>query len=338
MTIQPGNTSPYLHGQNSVASVMRQVLIALIPGSLLYILFFGWGVLIQIIIAMLCALACESLALKLRAYPLKPHLLDNSALVTALLFALTVSPFTPWWITCIGIAFSIIVVKHLYGGIGNNIFNPAMAGYLFVLLSFPAQMDRWPLPEPEIDLELAHTLEMIFLNGSMVDGLTGATPLGHMQSQLNMMAMVSEIRSSDIFGIFGGKGWEWIAVAHLLGGIWLIFKRIIDWKIPAVLIAALFIISALFYFVNGDVYAPPLFHIFSGGTLLCAFFIATDPVSSSNTPKGIIIYAAGTGILLYIIRTWASFPDGVAFAVLIMNCAVPLIDRYTRPPVLGEAR
>ncbi len=317
---------------------MRQVVFALIPGILLYAVCFGWGVLIQIVITAICALGCEALMLKLRSRPIKPHLLDGSALLTALLFALTISPFTPWWISCTGVAFAMIVVKHLYGGLGNNIFNPAMAGYVFILISFPAQAARWPLFDPAGNPDLVQSLAIIFFDGVPIDGWSGATSLGYMKSQLDTMAMVSEIRSADLFGSLGGKAWEWIAGAYLLGGLWLIFRRVINWRIPAALIGTVFIISSLFFVIDGSVYAPPLYHIFAGGTLLCAFFIATDPVSSAITPKGIIIYAVGIGALLYIIRTWAAFPDGVAFAVLIMNCAVPLIDRLTRPSVLGETR
>jgi len=315
---------------------MRRVLIALIPGIFLYAAFFGWGILIQIVIAAICALVCEALMLKVRSDSITTHLRDGSALVTAVLFALTISPFTPWWISCLGVAFAIIVVKHLYGGLGYNIFNPAMAGYVFILISFPAQAARWPLFDPAGSPDLVQSLAIIFLNGSPIDGWGGATSLGYMKSQLDTMAMVSEIRSADLFGSFGSRAWEWIAGAYLLGGLWLIFKRVINWRIPAALIGALFIISSLFFVIDGSVYPPPLYYIFSGGTLLCAFFIATDPVSSAITPKGVIIYAVGIGTLLYIIRTWASFPDGAAFAVLIMNCAVPLIDRLTRPSVLGE--
>jgi len=332
------NTSPHSHAVNSVAALMRQVMFALIPGILVYAFLFGWGILLQIFIAISCALICESAILKLRGQAIIAALMDNSAVVTALLFSLAISPYTPWWINCTGIAFAIIVVKHLYGGLGRNLFNPAMAGYVFILVSFPAQMGHWPLLQAEGNTTFVNTLAIIFTGHLDIDGLTGATPLGYMQSQLSMMAMISEVRHSPLFGSMGGKGWEWINVAFLLGGAALIMTKTINWRMPVIIITTLFIVSTLFYFINSDSYAPPLFHIFSGGTLLCAFFISTDPVTSSTTPKGLIVYAVGTGILIYIIRVWASFPDGVAFAVLIMNCAAPLIDQYTRPLILGETQ
>lgn len=334
-------SSPHLHQSMTVNQVMYQVIFALIPGILLSIRFFGWGVLVQCLLAVLCALIIESLMLFLRRKPLKIFLYDGSAIVTALLFSIAISPYTPFWVTFLGICFAIIIAKHCYGGLGYNMFNPAMAGYIFVLLCFPVDLSSWPhisgTDYPHASL--VETFSIIFLGHSSVpafDSLSGATTLGYMKSQLNGMAMMTEIRHSPLFGAFAGRGTEWIALAWLAGGIWLLLRGIIKWQMPLAFLASLFVISLLFYWYDTNIYLSPVLMLFTGSTLLAAFFIITDPVTASTTPLGKIIYAAGIAFFTYLIRTWGSYPDGVAFAVLIMNATVPLIDSYTRPKVFGE--
>jgi Na+-translocating ferredoxin:NAD+ oxidoreductase subunit D len=334
-------SSPHLHKSISVAQVMRQVIYALVPGILLSVWFFGIGVFIQCLLAVLFALGTECLMLWLRGKPLKLFLFDGSAVVTALLFALTVSPLAPFWVNLLGICFAIILAKHCFGGLGYNMFNPAMAGYVFVLLCFPAEISAWPHVQGsgEIHAGLIDTLTIIFAGQSSVshfDSLSGATALEFMQSQINGMVMIGEVRTSPIFGTLAGKGSEWIAVAWLAGGIWLLYKGIIKWQLPGIFLSSLFLFSLLFYWYDTSVYLSPLFTLFAGGTMLAAFFIVTDPVTAATTPRGTIIYACGIGLLTYIIRTWGSYPDGVAFAVLLMNAAVPLIDTCTRRRVFGE--
>ncbi|MCK5433561.1 MAG: RnfABCDGE type electron transport complex subunit D [Gammaproteobacteria bacterium] len=296
----------------------------------------GWGVLVHCLLAVSFALAFEAIMLKLRKRPLQVFLFDRSAIITGLLFALTITPFAPWWVTLSGLCFAIVIAKHLYGGLGYNIFNPAMAGYVFVLICFPVELNHWPIVNDNPGL--IESLRMIFsgLPAERLDSLSGATPLAFTKSQLSGMAMLSEFSNGPLFGALGGKGWEWIGLAFLAGGIWLIIKGIIKWQIPLVMIFTLFLLSLIFHGYDPDRYASSMFNLFTGGTLLAAFFIATDPVTASATPRGIIIYAAGIGILTYIIRTWGSYPDGIAFAVLIMNAAVPFIDSITRPDVFGE--
>lgn len=336
-------SSPHLHAATSVNRVMTRVIYALLPGILLSVWFFGAGVLIQCLLAVFFALGIEALMLYLRKKPLGLYLFDGSAVVTALLFALCISPYTPVWVNFAGICFAIIVAKHLYGGIGNNMFNPAMAGYVFVLLCFPVYMSAWPLPLGTAGQHAAflQTLSIIFTGPSSVetfDALSGATILAYTKSQISGMAMISEIRNSPLFGSFAGKGSEWIAIAWVAGGIWLLFQRIIKWQMPVYFIGTIFIISLMFYWYDSDIFLSPVTVIFTGGIMLAAFFIITDPVTASTTALGKIIYVAGIGLLAYIIRTWGAYPDGVAFAVLLMNAAVPLIDNYTRPPVFGEAK
>jgi len=334
-------SSPHIHLTASVSKVMRQVVYALIPGILLSVWIFGWGTLIHCLLAVFFALTLEAIILHLRKRPLQMFLYDGSAVVTALLFALTISPFAPWWLNLIGICFAIVVAKHMYGGLGYNMFNPAMAGYIFVLICFPAELTVWPLAKSISDVHagFADTFSIIFSGQSSItgiDGLSGATALDYMKSQLSGMAMVSEIRTSPLFGSLGGKGSEWIACAWIAGGVWLLLQRIIKWQMPVIFIATLFIISLLFYWSDANIYLSPVFNLFAGGTMLAAFFIVTDPVTASTTPKGRLIYASGIGVITYVIRTWGGYPDGIAFAVLIMNASVPLIDNCTRPKAFGE--
>ena len=334
--------SLHKHDGSTVAGVMLRVCIAMIHGLLCYIWYFGWGILIQCLLAVGFALAIECLMLRQRRKQITLFLKDGSAIVTGLLFAFTVTPFTPWWITLIGITFAIVFAKHLYGGLGYNPFNPAMAGYVFVLLCFPAQMNLWPSVSGLADVApgMVDYMSMIFLAqpsaSNSIDAISGASPLNHMMSQLGLMAMVSEIQADPLYGDFAGAGWEWINMAFLLGGTALLFMRVIHWQIPVAMLAGMFIASLLFNLYDSEIYASPLFHLFAGGTMLGAFFIATDPVTASTTPRGRLIYAALIGVLAYTIRVWGGYPDGIAFAVLIANATVPLIDRYTRPRVLGE--
>lgn len=338
-SIQKIISSPHIYTDNTVGMIMRRVLIALIPGMLFSIYYFGPGVLIHCILAIAFALPCEALVLKLRKQPVVPALKDGTATVTAVLFALTVSPFTPWWVSCAGIAFAIIISKQLFGGIGQNPFNPAMVGYVFVLLCFPVEMAHWPDISgfAERELSAGQKIGIIFAGlPAELDGITGATPLANMKIESDLMTMVSEIRANPLYGSFGGKGWEWIALAYLIGGIFLIINKIIRWQIPVAVLGSIVVLSVFFNLVDSDTYPSAFFHLFSGGTILCAFFIATDPASSSTTPRGKIIYGVGVGFFIYVIRTWGSYPDGIAFSILIMNALVPLIDHYTRPRVMGE--
>lgn len=340
-TIDKIISSPHTHSAKSVDAIMRQVLIALIPGIIISTIYFGVGVLLQCILAIILALLSEALVLKLRKQDIVPDLKNGTAIITALLFALTLSPYTTWWVNLTGVIFAIVVAKHLFGGLGKNPFNPAMAGYAFVLLCFPTKMAYWPDLSGlrEQTLSLSEHISIIFSGlpiGQELDAISGATPLVNMKVELGLMTMVSEIKTNPLYGSLGGKGWEWIAAAYFAGGIYLLINKVIRWQIPVTVLTTIFVVSLMLNFIDSDIYPSALYHLFCGGTMLCAFFIATDPSSSSTTPNGKIIYAIGIGLLIYIIRTWGSYPDGIAFAILIMNALVPLIDYYTRPKTLGE--
>ena len=336
------HTSPHISGSNQVSKVMLEVLIAMIPGIMAMGWYFGSGVIYNLVIAVVTALAAEAVMLRLRDRPIKPHLLDLSAVVTAVLIALSLPPLLPWWVTVIGTAFAIVVGKHLYGGLGFNPFNPAMVGYVLLLITFPVEMTIW-LPTyfmQTYTLGPLDTAAYVFFGqlptGITIDALAGATPLDEMKTQLAQNITISEIRSSPLWGDFGGQGWEWIGNWFGLGGLWLVYRKIITWHIPVAVLGSLLAIAMVFYLIDSDSHPFALFHVFSGGAILCAFFIATDPVSAATSNLGKIYFGIGIGLLIYIIRSWGGYPDGVAFAVLLMNMAAPMIDYYTKPKAFGH--
>ena len=336
-----GFFSPFITKPVSVAQIMLNVLAALVPAVALYVWFFGPAILVSIALASVTALAVEALMLKLRNRPVEPYLKDNTALLTAWLLALSIPPLAPWWLVVVGTAFAISVSKHLYGGLGSNPFNPAMIGYAVLIISFPVHMTHWLAPAgvSATQIGFADQLGYIFggvlPDGMKLDAVTMATPLDTLKTQLHMSGHIDQILDMPIFGHLGGVGGEWLAAAYIFGGLYLIAKRIISWHIPAAYLATLFAVAGVFHLIDPAHYVAPAFHLFSGAAMLGAFFILTDPVTSPTTPKGRLIFAFGAGLLTYLIRTFGGFPDGVAFATLLMNICVPLIDAYTQPAVFG---
>jgi len=334
-------TPPFLSGTNRVTDHMVQLLLALVPAIMALVFYFGPGVLINIVIAITVALAAESLMLTLRHRPLKPFLSDGSALVTALLLAIALPPLSPWWLTTVGILFAIIFAKHLYGGLGYNPFNPAMVAYVLLLISFPVEMTTWlPLASlSEAPITLSQGFQTIFTEQLpqtiSIDAISAATPLDMMKTQIGMQQTPDQIMEQSIFSSVAGVGWQWINFWFAIGGVFLIYRKVISWHIPVAVIASLATISLLTWLISPDTTASPLFHLLSGGTMIGAFFIATDPVTAATTIKGRLVFGAGIGLLTYIIRVWGGYPDGIAFAVLLMNMLVPLIDYYTQPRVYG---
>lgn len=334
--------SPLVAEKSSVNLIMLKVLGALVPAIAAYVYFYGPAILVSLALASLAALAIEAAVLRLRGYPLRVYLADGSALVTAWLLALSIPPMAPWWLPVVGVVFAILIAKHLYGGLGNNLFNPAMVGFAVLIISFPSHMTHWPAPDmlAQAHWNFSQQLDFMFGNllpsGVKLDAVTMATPLDTLQTQLHLERSVGEIRSAPIFGALGGKGSEFVALFYLLGGLFLWQQRIITWHIPVSFLAAMFAISGIFHLFDANHYAPPLFHLFAGGTMLGAFFIATDYVTSPTTPMGKLIYGAGVAVSAYVIRVFGGYPDGVAFAVLFLNSVVPLIDAYTQPRVFGH--
>ena len=338
------NRSPYISEAPSVGNLMLKVLLALVPGIAAYVWVFGGGVLVTIALASATALAAEATMLKIRKRPIQPFLLDFSAVVTAWLLALSLPPLAPWWLIVIGTLFAIIIAKQLYGGLGYNPFNPAMIGYAVLLISFPAIMTKWPatLELAQTKLSFADQLHYIFSSllpdQVKIDAVTSATPLDYLKTQLTLKHEVASITQAPIFGALGGKGGEYVTIAYLLGGLYLWQQKIITWHLPTAFLSALALVSGVFWIVNPAHFASPLFHLFSGASMLAAFFIITDPVSGPTTPKGKLYFAAGIAIMTYLIRVYGGYPDGVAFAVIFMNICVPLIDAHTQPRVFGHQK
>jgi electron transport complex protein RnfD len=337
---------PHVRPRTTVTRVMGEVLVALVPATAAHVWFFGPGLLVNMAVAAGVAVAAEAACLKARGREPLSQLTDLSAVLTAVLLAFALPPLTPWWITATGAGFAIVFAKQLYGGLGYNPFNPAMAGYVVLLISFPTEMTLWLPPDgvglvperPGIGATILYALTGELTEPMTWDAIAGATPLDDVKTQLGLMRTVDEVRAAPLYGDFGARGWEWINNFIAVGGIWLIYRKVIRWQIPVAVLLGVIVPSTLFYMVDAGNHAPPTFHVFSGAVMLGAFFIATDPVSAATSKRGRLIYGAGIGLLTFIIRTWGGYPDGVAFAVLLMNMSVPLIDHFTVPRAYGHGR
>ncbi|UUT21175.1 RnfABCDGE type electron transport complex subunit D [Pseudomonas sp. T8] len=324
--------TPLEQPDERLQQAMKRVLLATLPGLLVLFWLFGWGILINLLLACATALAVEAAVLRLRQWPLRPFLGDGSALVSATLLALALPPYCPWWLTVSATACALLFGKHLYGGVGKNPFNPAMLGYAMVLVSFPQQMTHWPASH---GLDLLGGLQQVFgiaSDSSAPDAWAQATALDSLR--INKSLTIDELFAGNAaFGHFGGKGVEWVNLAFLAGGAFLLQQRVFSWHAPAGMLGSLFVISLLCWNGSGsDSHGSPFFHLLTGATMLGAFFIVTEPVSGPKSAKARLLFGVGVGLLTYLIRTWGGYPDGVAFAVLLMNLAVPALERLAAPP------
>jgi electron transport complex protein RnfD len=324
--------TPLEQPDERLQQAMKRVLLASLPGLLALFWLFGWGILINLLLACATALAVEAAVLRLRQWPLRPFLGDGSALVSATLLALALPPYCPWWLTVSATACALLFGKHLYGGVGKNPFNPAMLGYALALVSFPQQMTHWPASH---GLDLLGGLQQVFgiaSDSSAPDAWAQATALDSLR--INKSLTIDELFAGNAaFGHFGGKGVEWINLAFLVGGAFLLQQRVFSWHAPAGMLGSLFVISLLCWNGSGsDSHGSPFFHLLTGATMLGAFFIVTEPVSGPKSAKARLLFGVGVGLLTYLIRTWGGYPDGVAFAVLLMNLAVPALERLAAPP------
>ena len=333
----PRFSSPHATGANRTQKVMLQVLAALAPGTLALIALYGVGTLFNLLWCSAVALGTEALMLHLRKRPLAVFLKDGSALVTAVLLALALPPYAPWWLSLLASAFALVFGKHLYGGLGQNPFNPAMLGYVVVLVSFPLEMTRWP--SPDAGLGLVDGLSRILgLGAPPPDAWAGATALDVLKNN-HSLTIDELVTQSTAFGHVGGRGVELVNLAFLAGGLFLLWRKLFTWHAPLGMLGGLFVMSLLFWNGSGsDSHGSPLFHLFSGAAMLGAFFIVTDPVSGATSNRGRLVFGLGVGIVTYVIRAWGGYPDGVAFAVLLMNLAAPTIDYYTRPRTYGHKK
>jgi len=328
-------SSPHAHGNTTTSKVMLQVILACIPGIAALTYFFGPGVLVNLLLSCSSALAAEAFVLKLRKRSLAP-LQDYSAVLTGILLGICLPASAPWWIPVSGALFALLVAKHLFGGLGQNPFNPAMAAYAFLLISFPVPMTLWPMATTADQLSWFNSLQG-------ADTLTGATALDAWRNKGPQMASefwqaTQSLNPLKPLHPAMLQASAYIALAWLLGGSYLMIKRIINWQLPLAFLATILIYSAFLWGIDTSHYAPPWLHFAAGSAVFAAFFILTDPVSGATSVKGRIVFAVGVGLLVISIRTWGSYPDGVAFSVLLMNFAAPALDYFTRPRVYGQAK
>ncbi len=310
-----------INARRGTADVMNNVLLATLPAALIATWFYGPGIALNLLICCGTALLCEAAISLLRARPYGTTFPDHSALVAAVLLALCLPPLLPLWLPVVGTAFAIVVGKQLYGGLGQNPFNPAMVGYAALLIAFPREMSLWPAASGELSWGISALLQdYSTLNW---DAISGATALDAINIALRADLAIPSIALWQQPASF-------VAVAWLCGGLWLLYRGIIGWQIPLGLVAALLVLSTAFYLGDSARYASPLTHLLAGATMMTAFFIATDPVSAPAHWQARLLYGAAIGLLIYVIRSWGSFPDGAAFAVLLMNLCAPTLDHLWR--------
>lgn len=337
-------SGPYAHEQASVRRSMGLVMAALIPATALGLYLFSWPAILLFALTLLACLVFEAASLALAGKPVRIFITDGSALLTGWILALSLPPTAPWWIGVVGAAIAIIVGKQIFGGLGQNIFNPAMVARVALLISFPLEMTSYVAPTPLMsDLAPTFTESLAaFFGGGGIDAVSGASILGHIKTELGRGADMTQALAGQPgpallgLGPIAGSIGETSALLLALGGVYLILMRVISWRIPVALLATLGLLAAAFSYLDPAHYPGPAIHLLSGATMLGAFFIATDPVTSPVSPRGQILFGIGCGALIYVIRSWAGYPEGMAFAILLMNAATPLIDRYMRPRIFGH--
>ncbi|MCD6452377.1 MAG: RnfABCDGE type electron transport complex subunit D [Acidobacteria bacterium] len=317
------SASPHILAPEDVPKIMRGVVWALLPAGFASIYFFGFSALSVILISVAATLFFEYIFL--RIFGNKGSIADGSALVTGILLAYNLPPGSPWWLVVVGAFIAVLLGKQVYGGLGYNIFNPALVARVFLLIAWPVQMTTWILPRPP------------FPKGA--EAVTGATPLGVLKTEFftkGTIGAAKAIHLSDLFyGKVGGSLGEVSALALLIGGGYLLYRKIISWHIPVAYVGTVFLMTGIFWLVNPDKYINPVFHILAGGLMLGALFMATDMVTSPVTSKGKLIFGVGCGIITVVIRLFGSYPEGVSYSILVMNAFTPLIDRYTKPKTFG---
>ena len=327
-------SSPHHHSLSKTSRLMAWVLLATLPGLAVQSYFYGYGALINLVWASGLALGLEALVLGLRRRPIMIFLTDGSALVTAFLIALALPPFSPWWLTLIAVLFSIVFAKHLYGGLGNNPFNPAMVGYAICLIAFPVSMTQWPAIEQTLSFgQQWQWFWMESIDGG-IDAWTGAPALDLMR-HTNGLTLNEVALDNPQLGLSLSVS-MWVNLAYLAGGIGLLAINAFTWHAPIAMLASLGFCAGLFHMGEPDLYPSASQHLLTGATMFSAFFIVTDPVSGATSRKGKVVFGIGVGILVFIIRTFGSYPDAFAFAILLMNLSAPLIDTYTRPKAYGH--
>ncbi|KJV06575.1 RnfABCDGE type electron transport complex subunit D [Methylocucumis oryzae] len=346
ISYQKPSSGAHIGANKTVSQIMWQVVLALMPATAFGLWLFGWPAWHTFLLTVAAALFFEAFCLRLQNKAVKPALMDCSALVTGWLLAMSLPPWSPWWLCVTGSALAIILGKHVYGGLGQNLFNPAMLARVALLISFPVEMTTWPNISPLFFSASPGLVESwhITLSGiAQPDAVTGATTLGYIKTEFSQNHVLSEILQ-DYSAILNFIGWtrgslgETSTLLIALGGLWLIKQNIIRWHIPVSLLASVAVLASIFHLSDSEHYVSPFLQLNSGALMLIAFFIATDYVTSPNTPMGQIVFGSGCGVLIFVIRTWGAYPEGAGFAVLLMNSATPLIDYYIKPRIYGRDR
>ena len=313
--------SPHIHGELSVKRIMYTVTLALVPAFLSSIYFFGWDAIRVTAIAVASCVLTEWIIQK---YLIKGEctINDGSAVLTGVLLAFNIPSSLPWWMIVVGSIVAIGIAKMSFGGLGKNPFNPALVGRVFMLISFPAAMTTWPSPSP-------------IFKSKILDAVSGPTPLGVLKEG-GVEALTSRFNYWDmLIDNYGGSLGEISAIAIIIGGVYLIIRKIIDWQTPVIIIGTVTLVAGICWLIDPSTYVNPLFHVLGGGLLLGSFFMASDMVTSPMTIKGKCLYAFGIGLITIIIRLWGSYPEGMSFSILIMNALVPLINKGFRPKRFG---
>ncbi len=337
---------PFAHQPVSIPRTMGLVMLALLPATLFGLWQFGWPAVYLFLVTVTAALLAEALCLRIAGKPVRPFLMDGSALLTGWLLALTLPPWAPWWIGLVGSLIAIVIAKQVFGGIGQNLFNPAMVARVALLIAFPLEMTSFVTPAPLFAGHAPDPLEALAITfgGQGIDAFSGATLLGQVRTELgqghDLTAILPGLFAplSGALGTVTGSLGETSALLILLGGLFLLAKRVITWQVPVAMLGTIALLAAGMHLYDPAAYAGPIYHLVSGATLLGAFFIATDLVTSPVSARGRLIFGAGCGLLVYVIRTWTAYPEGVAFAVLLMNASTPLIDHYVKPRIYGRDR
>lgn len=338
--------APHAHAASSVGGVMAMVMLALTPATLFSIWLYGWPALNLWLVALMGAALGEALALRLQGRPALPVLKDGSALLTGWLLALSLPPWAPWWIAAVGSVFAVLVVKQVFGGLGQNVFNPAMAARVMLLISFPVEMTAWVAPLPMTSPQAPGFVEALAITfaGLQLDGVSSASLLGHVKTEFTRgIDLLTSLPAhydpaGMLWGNRPGSMGEGASLLLLAGGVFLLARRVITWHAPAAMLLGVALPALIAHAIDPARFLGVMPHLLSGSVMLAAFFIVTDPVTSPNTTAGQWLFGLGVGLLTWVIRTWGSYPEGVGFAVLLMNAATPVIDRYVRPRIYGRDR
>lgn len=336
--------APHTHSMFTVSRTMLAVMVCLAPATGLGLYHFGWPALFLFLVTLVSALGFEALCLWIAGRPVARFAADGSALLTGWLVAMSLPPWAPWWLGVVGAGVALVIGKHVYGGLGQNLFNPAMVARAMLLIALPVQMTQWVPSVDGAGPGFADSLAITFGAGADFDAVSSASVLGHMKAQLDaglampaIMEQLPDLRAQALGGTAGSLG-ETGAALLLAGGLCLVLLRIITLVTPLSVLGSLGLLATAAWLIDPARFPPPLVHLSSGGAMLCAFFIATDYVTSPVTGLAKAIYGAGIGALIFLIRSFGAFPEGVAYAVLLMNACTPLLDAWIQPRVFGRTR